>query len=57
VPSHEPWGLRHRGHHLLAQMAFGDILIADRDRNDDCVHRASFVAEDNRVPVGANRGK
>jgi hypothetical protein len=42
VPSYEPWGLRHRRHHLLAQMAFGDLLIADRDRNDDCVHRASL---------------
>ena len=39
IPSYEPWGLRYPGYHLLAQMAFGDLMIGDRDRNDDCVRR------------------
>src|SRR5436190_19315644 len=38
VSSYEPWGLRYAGYHVLAQMAFGGLSVADRDLDDDCLH-------------------
>jgi hypothetical protein len=42
-PATNPGACDSPGDHLLAQMTFGDLMIADHDRNDDCVHRAAFV--------------
>ena len=42
VPSYEPWSLRHPGHKLLMQRAFGSHSVVDGHVDDDCVHAVSL---------------